>query len=268
MMPSCSQLDVGDPSELAHDTSALEEIEKSTMDAIVDAMEEYKEIAALAFDEADNIYPHKIFHEPDTQGYYRALADVGRALGEDVTEMALDSEGIISENVPLSGRTDHKMVTTISHPDDSGRQYGQALMIDSKAEKEDGTSTIQRGQTSMDIKFKNTRKDKEYDETGNLPKIINSPGGPLLPTTILVKYKYDADRIADMNLEKIIISCIPHGYLQNRYNKDVEDGQIWRVGRDSPKHDENFRVRLRYDGLKKKANWRVRELIPGQKRIP
>lgn len=266
-MPNCAELDVVDPSELSGDTPALEEIERTTLDAIVDAMDEYKDIASLAFETADDIYPHEIFHEPNTQGYYRALADVGRAIGEDVTEMALDSEGIISERVPLSGRTDHKMVRTVSHPDDPDRTYGQALMIDSKAEKEDGTSTIQRGQTSMDIKFENTRKDKAYDETGNLPKVINSPGGPLLPTTVLVKYKYDADRIDDMNLEKIIVSCIPHGYLQGRYNRSVEDGQIWRVGRDSPKHDENFRVRLRYDGLKRKASWRVQELIPGQQQI-
>jgi hypothetical protein len=221
----------------------------------------------LAFSSADDIYPHEIYHEEDTQGYYRALADVGRAIAEDVTEMALDTEGIISKSVPLSGRTDHKMVRTVTHPEDSDREYGQALMIDSKAEKEDGTSTIQRGQTSMDIKFKNQNRDKEYDESGNLPKVINTPGGSLLPTTILVKYKYDADRIEDMNLEKIVISCIPHGYLQDRYNKDVDDGDIWRVGRDSPKHDENFRVRLRYDGLRNKKDWRVKELIPGQKRI-
>jgi hypothetical protein len=266
-MPSCDQLDVVDPSELAADTQALEELEKNTINTIVDAMDEYKNIAALAFKRADDIYPHEIFHDPNTQGYYRALADVGRAIGEDVTEMALDSEGIISERVPLSGRTDHKMVRTVPHPDKPRRRYGQALMVDSKAEKEDGTSTIQRSQTSLDIRFKNTRKDKSYDESGNLPKVINSPGGPLIPTTVLVKYKYDAERVEDMSLEKIIVSCIPHGYLQNRYNKNVDDGQIWRVGRDSPKHDENFRVRLRYDGLKKKASWRVQQLIPGQKHI-
>lgn len=266
-MVTCEQLDIKNPSELAHDTEALEEIERLTINSIVDVLDEYKDLAALAFSTADDIYPHEIFHKPGSQGYYRALADVGRAIGEDVTEMALDSEGIISENVPLSGRTDHKMVRTIPHPYDLDRKYGQALMIDSKAEKEDGTSTIQRGQTSMDIKFQNTRKNKSYDERGNLPKVIDSPGGPLLPTTVLVKYKYNAKRIEDMNLEKIVVSCIPHGFLQERYNKSVHDGQIWRVGRDSPKHDENFRVRFRYDGLKQKANWRVRELIPGQARI-
>lgn len=266
MTKRCSNLDIADPRSLQKEPELLEKIERNTLEQITEVIRSYRGIASEAFDNASDIYPHEIYHEEGSQAYYRALADVARAIGEDITEMALDSEGIISEQVPLSGRTDHKMVRKIQAEENSSN-FGQALMIDSKAEKEGGTSTIQRGQTSLEIKFKNTQKDKEYDEPGNLPKVISTPGGKLLPTTVLIKYQYSGKLVENMTLDKIIVSCIPHGYLQQRYNRNVNDGQIWRVGRDSPKHDENFRVRLRYQGLKKKASWRVKEIMTDQESL-
>ena len=73
--------------------------------------------------------------------------------------------------------------------------------------------------------------------------------------TIIVKYIYD-DSSRAPTLERVKIACIPSGIFQDEYNPD-ESNTIWKAGRNAPSLGEEFRVRLSFDELEKKAAWRV-----------
>jgi len=47
--------------------------------------------------------------------------------------------------------------------------------------------------------------------------------------------------------------------LQAKYNSNAQD-TIWLAGRNSPKRGEEFRVRLDFSKLKRKASWRVQKI--------
>ncbi|MBM4294653.1 MAG: hypothetical protein FJ126_07100 [Deltaproteobacteria bacterium] len=140
------------------------------------------------------------------------------------------------------------------------KQYAirQALFVDSKAEKIEGQSsvTIQTAQTSMIIRH--IRSGKEVEEFGKLPSVIETELGNLLTTTIFVKYNYKTE-IEENLLQDIFISALPNGFLQNRYNPTPKD-TFWRAGRNAPTLEEAFRVRIAYNLLKRKANWRVQKI--------
>lgn len=81
----------------------------------------------------------------------------------------------------------------------------QVLLVDSKAEKTSGVARIQTSQTS---------------------------------------YVYGA--IEDVNLlRKIIVACIPNGFLQNAYNPSAQN-TIWVSGPNAPTRGEVFRTRLNF----------------------
>ena len=96
------------------------------------------------------------------------------------------------------------------------------------------------------------------EEKGSLSPIIQTDSFNVLTTTIFVKYNYEKTNGGNV-LKEIILSCIPNGFLQDRYNPAAND-TIWRSGRNAPTRGERFRVRLRFDLLKKKANWRIQRI--------
>lgn len=193
------------------------------------------------------------------QEIFRRAGDMAGTVGEDITRQAIDEMGLSRvPGVRLIGKIDYKRAVYIFHP---AYEIRQALFVDSKAEKgEDRTVTIQKSQTSMDIKFR--RKNTNIDVPGELPHLFTYNGQNYLTTTVFVKYLYKVSKQEESNsteLTKIIVICLPNGMLQARYNPTFRK-TIWRAGRDSPKRKEKFRARIDLGRLAHRAKWRIQEI--------
>lgn len=224
-----------DPGTLARNLELLESIERATLRLVVQAIYDFRESATQIF-----------FEEPD----------LVKDIGEDITREALDRLGTSVIPSRLFGTMDYKRARYFYHPEFSVRQ---ALYVDSKAEKVDGkrTATIQMSQTSM--KVRQNRQGIKVDEPGALPDVIEREGNSFLTTTIFVKYNYRGITGTRNELDSVTIACLPNGMLQDLYNPSADDG-IWLVGRNAPSRDEPFRVRIGFNRLKRKANWRVQSI--------
>lgn len=223
-----------DPETLATDLERLEGIEKGSMRLVAQALYDFRETAAEIF---------------------RREPDLAQDIGEDITREALDRMGMSRLDARLYGKMDYKRARYVFN-----RDYAilQALFVDSKAEKIAGktTATLQTSQTSMEIR--QIRGGQELNVSGKLPKFIETEKGKCLTTTIFVKYNYDFKN-NENRLITITIAALPNGFLQERYNPTPHD-TIWKAGRDAPTRGEEFRVRLSFDRLKKKMNWRIQTI--------
>jgi len=210
-----------------------EVIEQTVMEMVVQALTDYREQAVTIF---------------------RDETDLPQDIAEDVTREAMDAMGVSSIGERLYGKVDYKRAIYAFLPDATP----VALMLDAKAEKQNGdrTATIQMSQTSMSVRM--VRKNAETDEAGRLERYIQRSGKQLYVVTIIAKFIYEEGQDSFL-LRKIIVSCIPNGELQNRYNPTARN-TIWLAGRDAPTLGEDFRVRLSYERLKGIAPWRVREI--------
>lgn len=149
-------------------------------------------------------------------------------------------------------RSTTKRPATSIHPEYAVRQ---ALLVDTKAEKDHTTATLQTAQTSLRILH--VRTGVPVDVQGELPTIIESDKGNCLTTTIFIKYEYQDTPTP--HLVGITVAALPSGMLQDRYNPSATD-TIWRAGRNAPTLGEPFRVRLVFGLLKAKASWRVQQI--------
>lgn len=181
---------------------------------------------------------------------FKREADEPVDIAEDTTREALDLLGASRIPIRLYGKVDYKRAAVIFLPN---REIEVALFIDSKAEKSRSTATIQMSQTSMEIR--QVRGGVTLAKKGELPVSVERDGKDLQTITIIVKYVYE-DQSEGKLLKEIIVACIPSGRLQDTYNPDSET-TIWRAGRNAPTRGEEFRVRLSFDELVKKAAWRV-----------
>ena len=180
--------------------------------------------------------------------------DKVKDVAEDVTREILDRLPGYNVQQRIFGTVDYKKARYIILPDQMIRQ---ALFIDSKAEKDNRTATIQMSQTSMWVR--QVRAGQEINEKGFLPHISKYGGKQYLTTTAIIHFKYkDIDN--SHFLREITIACLPNGLLQQRYNPTAQD-TIWLVGRNAPTLGEDFRVRLSFSRLKKKVNWRVQKIF-------
>lgn len=214
-----------DPADLTQDQ--IEEIEKASARLVTQAVYEFRDTATEIF---------------------RSEKDLAQDIAEDLTREALDRLGVSRMDLRLYGKIDYKRARYIFHPEYAIRQ---ALLVDSKAEKEHATATIQTAQTSMHIRH--VRAGQEVDVPGDLKLTI----GNCLTTTIFVKYEYTDQ--PETRLNGIIVAALPSGYLQSRYNPTPQD-TIWRAGRNAPTLGEAFRVRLVFAALKNKMRWRVQNI--------
>lgn len=224
-----------DPQDLKSNFSRLEEIEKSSLRLVVQAIYDYREAAKMIFkNETDSV------------------ADIA----EDVTREALDRLGMSRIDQRLFGKVDYKRARYLFHPEYAIKQ---ALFIDSKAEaiSGEGTATLQISQLSMSVK--QLRAGKQYDVPGSLASIIKIGSDHFLSTTIFVKYNYDSSK-GPYDLKSITLAALPNGILQGIYNPDSNDS-IWLAGRNAPTLGEEFRVRLSFSRLKSKAKWRVQKIL-------
>jgi hypothetical protein len=166
----------------------------------------------------------------------------------------MDRLGMPRIDQRLFGKVDYKRACYLFHPEYAIKQ---ALFVDSKAEKVAGqsTATLQISQLSMVVK--QVRFEQELEVPGRLPEIINVTGDSYLTTTIFVKYNYEEG--PGNILRSITVAAVPNGMLQARYNPTAQD-TIWIAGRNAPTLGEEFRVRLSFQRLKEKANWRVQRI--------
>lgn len=223
-----------DPETLANNLDLIEGIEKGSLRLVSQGLCDFRETAA-------EIFQHEM--------------DFAADIGEDITREALDRIGVSKIDVRLFGKIDYKRARYVFNRDYAIRQ---ALFVDSKAEKEEGqaTATLQTAQISMRIRH--IRAGREVDEAGKLPHVIQTDMGKCLTTTIFVKFNYRVRR-EENRLINITVAALPNGMLQDRYNPTARD-TIWRTGRNAPSRGEAFRVRLVFDLLKQRGNWRVQTI--------
>lgn len=221
-------------SDVLADLTLLEDIEKATLRLVAQALFDFRNAA---------------------RDIFAGETDLPMDIAEDISREALDSLGAARVTTRLFGKVDYKRAQYVFLP---GRTVKQALFVDSKAEKTEGraTVTLQVSQTSMCIR--QIRGGEEKNVPGGLPTIIERDGGRLLTTTIFAKYNYREDGGA-RRLEDITVAGLPNGVLQDRYNPTARD-TIWLAGRNSPLRGEDFRMRLSFADLRKKAGWRVQTI--------
>ncbi len=224
-----------DPDLLSLDE--IERIEKLTLRWIFQAVNDF------------GIEAHEIF---------RKSPDNVKDIAEDITRELLDRLSGFNVQQRVYGTVDYNKERYVILTDQTIRQ---ALFIDSKAEKENRSATIQMSQTSLRIKQRRTGI--ETDEEGFLPEISKFAGKNYLTTTCLIHFMYYDDIDKTHHLKEVTIAAIPNGKLQGIYNPDVDDG-IWLAGRNAPSLGEDFRVRVSFSRLKNKAPWRVQTLMYNQ----
>lgn len=187
--------------------------------------------------------------------FYQSLDEV-KDVAEDITREMLDRLGGYQIQQRVFGNVDYRKARYIILPDTMIRQ---ALFVDSKAEKDCATATMQMSQLSMAVKQR--RGGEEVDIQGKLPPVSVYSGEPYLTTTLLLHYNY-TDINGKHMLRQITLAAVPNGRLQAVYNPSADD-TIWRAGRNAPTLGEDFRVRLRFSELESKRAWRVQSVTYG-----
>ncbi len=222
------------PYGLANDLDRLEEIEKASLRLVVQTLYEYRDIAADIF---------------------RLESDLVADIAEDVSREALDRLGMSRIDQRLFGKVDYKRARYLFHPEYTIKQ---ALFVDSKAEKisDENSATLQTSQLSLTVR--QIRAGRPINEPGKLPSVLSIKDEPYITTTLFVKYNYEDEGVHHL-LRHITVAALPNGMLQERYNPDVND-TIWLAGRDAPSRGEEFRVRLSFARLRRKAPWRVQRI--------
>lgn len=210
----------------------LELLERTTTEMVVQAISDYRDQAAVIF---------------------REETDQPQDIAEDILREAMDLMGMAGFHERLYGNVDYKRAIYVFVPE----AYPVALMLDAKAEKGNGSATLQMSQTSMEVMYTKQNGDTVH-EHGKLGYTLERGGRTLHVVTIVAKYLY-SETDGARTLERIIIACVPNGRLQDRYNPGPQD-TIWRAGRHAPTLGEDFRVRLAYKRLRDKAPWRVRDI--------
>src|SRR5438874_9191539 len=150
-----------DPASLAHEPGKLEEIEKASTRLVTQAVFEFRNEAAEIF---------------------ARQSDKPQDVAEDLTREALDRLGVSRMDSRLPGNIDYKRARYVFHPDYAIRQ---ALLVDSKAEKESLTATLQTAQTSLRIRH-HLSSGGQVDEPGGLPPIAESDRGNCITTSVIV----------------------------------------------------------------------------------
>ncbi len=222
----------------------IEEIEKVSLRALFLAAVDFGFDAALVFFQSQ---------------------DDPKDVAEDTTREMLDRMSGYRIEQRIFGNVDYRKARYMILPDFA---VCQALFVDSKAEKDDTSATLQMSQVSLIVRQK--RGGMDVEEPGLLKPIDQFGGSQYLSTVLLAHYFYqDSHTIAfdrrdghdhpPYTLFQLTLAAIPNGRLQDIYNSNADD-HIWKAGRNSPKRNEPFRVRLDFQRLQNKASWRVQRI--------
>ena len=122
--------------------------------------------------------------------------DSVKDIAEDITRELLDRLAGFNVQQRIYGTVDYKKARYVILPDQTVRQ---ALFIDSKAEKENRSATIQMSQSSMRVRQR--RSGIEINEKGFLPEISRYGGKNYLTTTGLVHFMYHDDNNGSHHLQ-------------------------------------------------------------------
>lgn len=211
----------------------IERLEMTAFSIVVQALTDYRQTAIEIF---------------------RQEVDQPQDIAEDVVREAIEEMGISGLRERLYGKVDVKKAIYVFLPE----AHPVALMLDAKAEKDNGnrTATIQMSQTSMRVRMR--RSGRVIDAQGKLNQVIKRGDRTFHVVTVIAKFIYEESGDS-RDLKRIVAACIPNGKLQQEYNPDADD-TIWLAGRDAPKLGEDFRVRLSFNRLRQKAAWRIREV--------
>ena len=211
----------------------IEHLEQAIMSLVVQAMRDYWDDAVIIF---------------------REETDDPQDIAEDITREAIAAMGVSGTQDRLYGKMDVKKAMYAFMPEPTP----VALMLDAKAEKDNGnrTATIQMSQTSMRVR--QNRAGRELNEPGKLETTIRRGDRTYRVVTVIAKFVYEEGG-PHRKLHRIIVACIPSGDLQEKYNPTTRD-TIWLAGRDAPTLGEDFRVRISYKKLGDKASWRVQRI--------
>ena len=123
----------------------LELLERTTFEMVVRALSDYREQAANIF---------------------REETDKAQDIAEDVMREAIEAMGVSGFQERLYGKVDYKKAIYAFVPE----AQPVALMLDAKAEKGNGSATIQMSQTSMQIRYVGTNG--PVNESGLLTQTI------------------------------------------------------------------------------------------------
>ncbi|MBF0199892.1 MAG: SfiI family type II restriction endonuclease [Desulfamplus sp.] len=222
--------------------------EKNPVDLSLDEIEEIEKLTLRW------VFQAVIDFGMESHEIFLKSPDSVKDIAEDITRELLDRLSGFNVQQRIYGNVDYKKARYVILPEQTVRQ---ALFIDSKAEKENRSATIQMSQTSMWIKQQ--RSGNNIIEKGFLPEISEYGEKNYLTTTCLVHFMYNDDSDGVHHLREVTIAVIPNGRLQDRYNPTVEDG-IWFAGRNAPTLGQDFRVRVSFIRLKSKAAWRVQTI--------
>ena len=246
-------MNLKDPQEFETDLDGLEQVEQASTRMVAYAMQN---ILPLAVEEFAAIMRSPKGAAPAPRG--ATISDTANYLGEDLTRMALDQIGV--SRVPdgrLFGAIDYKIAAVSFLP---GFAVEHALFVDSKAEKNAlNNCRVQITQTSLEVR--QNRAGEVLAMQGLVAPVWVTGQHHYLTSTLFVKYHY-TDTAVTPGLKRITIACLPHAFLQERYNPTADDG-IWNAGPDAPSLGEKFRTRLNFTSLANKASWRVQRILPG-----
>jgi hypothetical protein len=189
----------------------------------------------------------------DAYDYFYQSSDEVQNIAEDISREMMDKIGGYRIDERILGNVDYRKARYVILPD---LQVRQALFVESKAEKDASSATLQMSETSMVVNQE--RGGETHKVAGLIPKVAMPRGLAHITTTLVAHYHYE-DYENNHILKTLTIAALPNGRLQSRYNPDTED-TIWKAGRNAPKLGETFRVRLAFDRLETKAAWRVQRI--------
>lgn len=225
-------------------------------------MAHIQEASALAPDEIEDIeklslrwlYQAVLDFGFDAWNIFRQSPDEVKDVAEDITREMLDNLSGNRINQRILGNVDYRKARYVLLPHQTVRQ---ALFVDSKAEKSNSSGTMQMSQLSLRVR--QSRAGTIIDEPGKLPSVSVYNQLQFLTTTMLLHYCYQDDAAGNHFLEAVTLAAVPNGALQDKYNPTAAD-TIWIAGRNAPTLGEDLRVRLSFERLRQKANWRVQRV--------
>jgi hypothetical protein len=226
----------------------LEDLEKQTLRMIVQAVQEYSKEAREIFQ--------------DTKADRKSEVIV---LAEDLVQYALEVAECYPINKRFAGFIDYKRIRWLPTP------YGlfpQVLLVDAKASTENNRETLQQSQLPMAAEFPSAKQaGKVVAMSPGVPfhqELESRSGNKLLAvtTSAFIHFYYSdlkSKSAPFRTLHAIYILLLPHGRLKGRYNPN-HTRTFFGEGKHSPKREEEPRIRVYFNRLRKMCPWRLQEL--------
>ncbi len=223
----------------------LELLEKQTLRAIVQALQQYSREAREIFEVTPATSKSEVI-----------------VLAEDLTQYALEVAELFPINKRYAGFIDYKRARWL--PTFAGL-IPQVLLVDAKASTENGRDTLQASQLPMDAEFISQQKVVQLAAGVHPHMDISAADGKQLhavTTSIFVHFHYrdtPADPERARELRDIYVLALPHNRLKPKYNPRP-DITFFGAGKHSPARGEEPRIRVYFSRLRKAAPWRLQQL--------